>query len=182
MPKIISYTPPWLSRPSPGYHLFSKSSTSQQINGNASKRQNGAKIAKPFTGNRRTIAKRGTETFVVVENEIRWSDLCMLRDIWEETEKKRKKSERNPDKRDETNGDFDIVDEDDAKVGYRVGGCLYSQGAKSNVLMIDLGSQNFNQRTDPTAFNISQWQFTRHLNVTYRSRSHTSQLVISWSC
>lgn len=155
MPKIISYTPTWLSRPSPGYRLFSKSLASEQENGNISTRQNGTKIEKPFTGSRRTVARRGTELFVVVDNEIRWSDLCMLKDAWEETQQKGKKSRRIPDEREDTNGDFDPVDEDDANIGYRVGS-LGLQSAISIVLMIDLGTKSFNQRTDPTAFNISK--------------------------
>ena len=121
MPKIISYTPSWLSRPSPGYHLFSKSSTSQQSNGIISTKQNEANIAKQFTGNRRTIARRGTELFVVVDNEIRWSDLCMLKDVWEETQQKGKKNGRGSDETEDINGDLEHVDQEDANVGYRVG-------------------------------------------------------------
>lgn len=78
-------------------------------------------MAKQFIGNRRTIARRGTELFVVVNNEIRWSDLCMLKDVWEETQQERNKSERDSDEREDTNGDFVLVDEDVANVSYRVG-------------------------------------------------------------
>ena len=154
MPKIISHTPTWLSRPSPGYHLFSNSLASQQRNGNISREQNGVKIAKQLTGHRRTIARRGAEIFVVVDNEIRWSDLCMLKDAWEETQREQKKGGRDTDEREDTNGDFEVVDQDIANVGYRVG-CLCLQRSQSYVLMIGLGSQIFNQRTHPTACNIS---------------------------
>lgn len=139
MPKIISYTPSWLSRPSPGYHLFSKSSTTQQSNGTASTKQNEANIANKFTGNRRTIARRGTELLVVVDDEIRWSDLCMLKDVWEETQQKGKKSGRDSEETEDTNGDFDIVDHDDANVGYRVGYIL-SQTSQPIILILGLGS------------------------------------------
>lgn len=111
-------------------------------------------MAKQFSGHRRTIARRGTEIFVVVENEIRWSDLCMLKDAWEETQREQKKGGRDANEREDTNEDFELVDQDIANVGYRVG-CLYLQRSHSYVLMIDLGFKIFNQRTDPTAFNIS---------------------------
>lgn len=76
MPKVISYTPSWLSRPSPGFDLF----------------QPGPQTKTPITLNNgqgrklgqnspcRTIAHRRTEVFVVVGNDIRWSDLILLRD------------------------------------------------------------------------------------------------------
>ena len=121
MPKVISYTPTWLSRPAPGYHLFSKPLASQQRNESIPNGQDGASIAKTLTGNRRTIARRGTELFVVVDNEIRWSDLCMLKDAWEETQRERNKSERVSAERGDTNGDFAPVNADAANVSYRVG-------------------------------------------------------------
>lgn len=48
------------------------------LNGNA----NGNR--KPYLGPKKTLARRGTEIFVVVNNKIRWSDLCMLRDIYDD--------------------------------------------------------------------------------------------------
>ncbi|USP77786.1 uncharacterized protein yc1106_05060 [Curvularia clavata] len=70
MPKILGYTPDWLSRPNPGYHLF------------ASKHQdgNGVVARRPEPGSRRTIATRGSEIFVAVGNEIRWADLVNLKE------------------------------------------------------------------------------------------------------
>lgn len=133
---MISYTPTWLSRPSPGYHLFSKSLASQQRNGNISAGQNGSKIAKQFTGNRRIIARRGTELFVVVNNEIRWSDLCMLKDVWEETQQERRKSERDSEERADLNGDFELVDGGVANVNYRVM-YLYLRSFQSFGLIMD---------------------------------------------
>ena len=84
MPKIISYTPPWLSRPAPGFHLFSSSASPKQHKRNDLYAQSSARSTGQYVGPRRTIARRGTEIFVVVNNEIRWSDLCMLKDDWEE--------------------------------------------------------------------------------------------------
>ncbi|KAL1644016.1 hypothetical protein SLS61_009044 [Didymella pomorum] len=70
MPKVLSYTPEWLSRPSPGYHLFAP----KQSNGN------GAAARKKDFGPRKTIATRGSEVFVAVGHEIRWADLVNLKE------------------------------------------------------------------------------------------------------
>ena len=78
MPKILSYTPSWLTRPSPGYALFSQKP--KEINAEAKEQKQGGQDLRI----RRTIAHRGTEIFVVVDNEIRWSDLVMLRERSEE--------------------------------------------------------------------------------------------------
>lgn len=86
MPKVISYTPSWLSRPSPGFQLFSLQSSERGVQRGPAQFENGLGGEKKHSGHRRTIARRGTEVFVVVNNEIRWSDLCMLRDDWEEQE------------------------------------------------------------------------------------------------
>jgi nucleoporin NUP82 len=71
MPKVLSYTPDWLSRPNPGYHLFAP----KQTNGNGA----GAKKKQDF-GPRKTIATRGSEIFVAVGHEIRWADLFNLKE------------------------------------------------------------------------------------------------------
>jgi nucleoporin NUP82 len=70
MPKVLSYTPDWLSRPSPGYHLFAP----KQGNGN------GAAAKKKDFGPRKTIATRGSEIFVAAGHEIRWADLVNLKE------------------------------------------------------------------------------------------------------
>lgn len=85
MPKIMSYTPGWLSNPSLGHQIF----TATEANGanaqhlslkafNESIRRN----SKP--GPRRTIARRGTEVFVAIGKELRWADLVYLKESWEE--------------------------------------------------------------------------------------------------
>lgn len=71
MPGVLKHTPAWLSRPSPGFDLFSSPPTKSNSD------------AKNIAGPRRTIARRGTEVFVAVGNELRWSDLVLLRDNWE---------------------------------------------------------------------------------------------------
>ena len=91
MPRIISYTPAWLSRPSPGFDIFSsgsKASAPPATNGTSPQKADGIDEDEPYVGPQRTIARRGTEIFVAVGKEIRWSDLCMLKDDWEEKEKK----------------------------------------------------------------------------------------------
>lgn len=76
MPKVITHTPSWLSGPSPGFDFFQPGPQTKTplalTNGQ------GRKIDQ--TGPSRTIAHRGTEVFAVVGNEIRWSDLILLRD------------------------------------------------------------------------------------------------------
>lgn len=78
MPKIKSYSAPWLSSPNaPGHQLFAPSADSARPRalGPASKSQS-------FPGPKRTIARRGTEVFVAVGKEIRWADLAYLEDAW----------------------------------------------------------------------------------------------------
>lgn len=70
MPKVLGYTPDWLSRPNPGYHLFASKHTDS----------NGVAAKRPEPGPRRTIATRGSEIFVAVGNEIRWADLVNLKE------------------------------------------------------------------------------------------------------
>ncbi len=87
MPKIISYTPGWLSRPSPGFQLFntaqSTSSTQQGWRGSSQER-NGNLDSNSHTGPNRTIAQRGTEIFLAAGKQIRWTDLVSLKDEYEE--------------------------------------------------------------------------------------------------
>lgn len=78
MPKILEYTPAWLSRPSPGFKLFSSSEKKQLGTIDAKKED------EDYDGPHRVIAERGTEVFVVVDNSIRWADLSTLKETWEE--------------------------------------------------------------------------------------------------
>ncbi|KAJ6110181.1 hypothetical protein N7486_002416 [Penicillium sp. IBT 16267x] len=90
MPKVNSYAPAWLCRPSPGASLF----TSASDKGPAQALENGSKAVTPNAATR-TIAKRGNEVFAVVDNEIRWSDLARLKDQWQQ-EARQKKSSTGP--------------------------------------------------------------------------------------
>ena len=79
MPKLISYTPGWLSRPSPGFDLFTKTS-----DGKGSILHARQTADQPNNGPCRLIAHRGSEIFTVVGNNgIRWADLAVLKDEWE---------------------------------------------------------------------------------------------------
>jgi len=86
MPNVVSYTPPWLSRPSPGASLFS--STSAKSTDYTSLSTQG-KV--DYNGPTRTLAKRGNEVFTVVDNQIRWSSLTKLKDEWQQQHSKAKK-------------------------------------------------------------------------------------------
>jgi len=83
MPGTLKYTPSWLSRPSPGFDLFTPKPQPQPAQD-----QTKQKDPKAF-GPTRTIARRGTEVFVAVGNELRWSDLVLLKEQWEDGHNKK---------------------------------------------------------------------------------------------
>lgn len=85
MPKIISYTPAWLSKPAPGHEILSVASSRPPIGDPAVSRSiNSVAKFNGKPGPRRTIARRGTEVFVAVGKEIRWADLIALKEEFEE--------------------------------------------------------------------------------------------------
>ncbi|KAL8668357.1 MAG: hypothetical protein Q9168_007008 [Polycauliona sp. 1 TL-2023] len=92
MPKVLSYTPSWLSRPSPGFDLVSstnkRASLSAQDAGHSG--GNSSNKEQEYLGSRRTVARRGSEIFVVVDNQIRWADLSILKYDWESSQRKGK--------------------------------------------------------------------------------------------
>ena len=78
MPRVISFTPAWLSRPCPGFQVFDPSKAG---------RLNGTQLSRDeFIGPNRTLARRGAEVFIVVGNQIRWADLSLLKDRWEQVQ------------------------------------------------------------------------------------------------
>ncbi|OQE20361.1 hypothetical protein PENSTE_c013G05859 [Penicillium steckii] len=87
MPKVKSYAPAWLCRPSPGASIFTSNSVA-----NPSQDTQLALKSKPASGATRTIAKRGNEVFVVIENEIRWSNLARVKDQWQQQQARQKKA------------------------------------------------------------------------------------------
>ncbi|TDZ87597.1 Nucleoporin NUP82 [Colletotrichum sidae] len=76
MPKVKSYTAPWLSH-GPGRSLFAPQSDSQALSASSPYPKK-----KKTIGPRRTIARRGTEVFVAVGKELRWGDLAYLKENW----------------------------------------------------------------------------------------------------
>jgi hypothetical protein len=78
MPRILGYTPTWLARNTSGFQVFSDSSNTEPANG--------LKQQQPNLAVAPLIARRGTQIFVAVGNEIRWADLVFLKDV--EIEKK----------------------------------------------------------------------------------------------
>ncbi|RFU25634.1 hypothetical protein B7463_g10714, partial [Scytalidium lignicola] len=107
MPKVLSYTPAWLSKPSSGYELFTSTSKASSANGHASygSTRQDKQDAKP--GPRRTIVRRGTEVFVAVGKEIRWADLTSLKEAWEAKQQsvKGRKSRGTSSREDQYDGD-----------------------------------------------------------------------------
>lgn len=90
MPKVLQYTPAWLSKPHPGHEIFTAAlpkAVSTQYGSTNGSSSSSKRNAKP--GPRRTIAHRGTEVFIAVGKEIRWADLVYLKEAWESKEAKK---------------------------------------------------------------------------------------------
>ena len=111
MPKILSYTPPWLSRPSPGFNCFSAESQNENAYYGSEKRP-------PALGPRRRIAVRGTEIFVARGKEIRWADLSHLKDDWEDSEDLPRAKAKS--KRRQRSESEDEEDEESTRASFRV--------------------------------------------------------------
>ncbi|KAI9852256.1 MAG: hypothetical protein M1838_001298 [Thelocarpon superellum] len=107
MPKILSSTPAWLCRPSPGHELFAPPSS----------RGRPSALKAPAAGPRRTLARRGTEVFVAVGTQIRWADLASLKNDWEEKAEQRKARGHRRRHRESQKGS-DVM-EDDETASYR---------------------------------------------------------------
>ncbi|KAH7349882.1 nuclear pore complex protein An-Nup82 [Plectosphaerella cucumerina] len=84
MPKIKSYTAPWLAQ-GPGQRLFAAATEGTPTYG--SKKRS-------LPGPRRTIARRGTEVFVAIGKELRWADLAYLKETWTSREPHRRSISR----------------------------------------------------------------------------------------
>ena len=88
MPKVLAYTPEWLSRNNPGFQLFNAAQPTQaqtQAQTQARRRgsiqlENGHGSNSDYVGPDKTIARRGAEIFTVVGKHIRWADLSMLKE------------------------------------------------------------------------------------------------------
>ncbi|KAL8690444.1 MAG: hypothetical protein Q9224_004405, partial [Gallowayella concinna] len=104
MPKVLGYTPSWLSRPSPGFDIFASSDklASSGARNGASPKAKSSSGEQTYVGPRRTIAHRGSEVFVVVDNQIRWSDLSIIKYDWESSQRKGKKNAESSSETDQT--------------------------------------------------------------------------------
>lgn len=120
MPKVKSYSAPWLSH-GPGHSLFAPS------NDAASKAMSApspyASKKKKTPGPRRTIARRGTEVFIAVGKELRWGDLAYLKEKWSTKHAHRRMGSRV--KREDSSDGFDdemipSTEEATTAQGYRV--------------------------------------------------------------
>jgi hypothetical protein len=78
MPKILTRDPAWLATGTPGFDLFQGNSSTK------SKRV----VETQYEGPQRKIAHRGTEVFVAVGNELRWSEVGLLKDAADDNARK----------------------------------------------------------------------------------------------
>lgn len=84
MPKILERDPAWLAKSTPGFEFFQPDASAKASHTSESSYQ------EP----RRTLATRKSELFVVVGNELRWSELNLLRDAGEELQGKKGRQSR----------------------------------------------------------------------------------------
>lgn len=84
MPKVLAYTPEWLSRNNPGFQLFNTArpalAQTQARQEGSIQLENGNGSNSDYVGPDKTIARRGAEIFTVVGKHIRWADLSMLKE------------------------------------------------------------------------------------------------------
>jgi nucleoporin NUP82 len=113
-PRVIGYTPTWLSKPNPGHEIFTAGPTSGQAASGNGLSYNDKRTTK--LGPRRTIARRGTEIFIAVGKEIRWADLVYLKESWEGKQENQRSFLKGKQSRYDSDGDSDAQ----LAQGYRV--------------------------------------------------------------
>ena len=130
MPKVLSYTPAWLSRPSPGFQLVNTAPLVQESRFGKGIDQSDQD---EYVGPNRTIARRNTQIFLVVGKQIRWADLPSLKDHWQalqetpsklpKTKLKRNGSHGQPQSEETVpeNGSYRVWDEVFDRVMYLIG-------------------------------------------------------------
>lgn len=118
MPKVKSYSTPWLSGNAPGRQLFGPIDDAPRSTALSSSNK------KTLPGPRRTIAKRGTQVFVASGREIRWGDLAYLKEQWAATQVReaegRRSSRPTGIKREESTFSLDDERDYDEAAGMRV--------------------------------------------------------------
>ncbi|KAF1816479.1 hypothetical protein P152DRAFT_511247 [Eremomyces bilateralis CBS 781.70] len=75
MVRVLNYTPSWLSRLSPDANIFANTAPRSPA-----RPSNGTKKAGAAAVPLKKVAYRGTQIFVAVGNEVRWTDLQRLKD------------------------------------------------------------------------------------------------------
>ena len=113
MPRILSYTPAWLSRAAPGFSLFAESEVEKATRNKAQQSSKPNAGDTQISSQRRLIAHRGSEVFVAVGNSIRWADLASMKDDWESKASSRFQSSRREDP-------VEQVDDSTSDVAHRV--------------------------------------------------------------
>ena len=88
MPKVLAYTPEWLSRNNPGFQLFSnaqhRQAQAQARHRDSQQPEKRTDSSNDYVGPHKTIARRGAEIFTVIGKHIRWADLSILKASFEE--------------------------------------------------------------------------------------------------
>lgn len=160
MPKILNFTPEWLSS-SPALDLFKPTPTDGPRETHYSS-SNGfysgnKRSAKP--GPRRTIAHRNSEVFIAVGKEIRWADVVYLK---EKHEEKKAAQEHGRSRRRDSNSS-----EDDPRraQGYRV--CCSCFTLQQKLMMADY--QNTSCRGHTTTCYFAAWKLHCYPNDAYRT-------------
>ena len=156
MPKVLAYTPEWLSRNNPGYQLFNNAQPTQNLvqarQTGSIQLENGSGSNSDYVGPNKTIARRGAEIFTVVGKHIRWADLGMLKENFEEQKATPTKAPKSTGPRTDTQ-----IDKDGPEDGsYRVRGHLGKR--KGNWLKaVHSDSLNCTRRTNTAAIHFSKW-------------------------
>lgn len=137
MPKILSCQPRWLDHNTPAFDFF------QPPDKNTSPQQHDEqRVAPP-----RKIAHRGSEVFTVVGNELRWSDLGVLKDAGEGEGRYEHRHGHN-------------------KPAYKVGRGQLQISCRFQ-LINSSGSPGSILQADSTAICFSIWRSSSHFDFTY---------------
>lgn len=84
MSKVLKRELAWLARDTPGFNVFQPTEAQLKTKAQETKVE--------YQSPSRRIARRGTEVFVAVGTEIRWSDLALMRDAGEDPSSGQQKS------------------------------------------------------------------------------------------
>jgi hypothetical protein len=152
MPGTLKFTPKWLSRPSPGFDVFSSQAPAKLTTDTKQK-------DKKYIGPQRTIARRGTEVFVATGNEIRWSDLVLLKEQWEDAQTK-KNGHGNGSEHNEHAGDVDDDDEIGMDEGQDAKPVPSHRVGRSDVVDFPCTDMNL---LDPQSAHFSSYPTAHHL-------------------